>query len=114
MKYLLLLVAASLLKRAAGGSLEGAADFKRAIGLAMARGRRAKAKGPALSRLTVQRKVLIRKSYAQYATSRHEDLMVVYLEKDLKAIYFDNEDHVIHYTVESGRTRCDSSTNSTG
>jgi hypothetical protein len=49
----------------------------------------------------VQRKVLIRKSYAQYATSRHDDLMVVYLEKDLKAIYFDSEGHVIHYTVES-------------
>jgi hypothetical protein len=46
-------------------------------------------------------KVLIRKSYAQYATSRHEDLMVIYLEKDLKAIYFDSEGHVIHYTIES-------------
>jgi hypothetical protein len=47
-------------------------------------------------------KILVRKSYAQYATSRHEDLMVVYLEKDLKAAYFDTEGHVIHYTVESG------------
>jgi hypothetical protein len=28
--------------------------------------------------------------------------MVLYLEKELKAIYFDNEGHVIHYTVESG------------
>jgi len=50
----------------------------------------------------VQRKVLIRKSYAQYPTSRHEDLMVIYLDKDLKAIYFDSEGHVIHYTVEAG------------
>ena len=29
--------------------------------------------------------------------------MVIYLdEKDLKAIYFDNEGHVIHYKVEPG------------
>lgn len=50
----------------------------------------------------LQRKVMVRKSYAQGAASRHEDLMVVYFEKGLRAIYFDNEDHVIHYTVEPG------------
>ena len=50
----------------------------------------------------LQRKVMVRKSYAAGAAIRHEDLMVVYLEKGLKAIYFDNEDHVIHYTVEAG------------
>lgn len=50
----------------------------------------------------LQRKVMVRKSYAERATSRHEDLMVVYLEQGLKAIYFDNEDHVIHYDVEPG------------
>jgi hypothetical protein len=49
----------------------------------------------------LQRKVLIRKSYAESSGSRHEDLMVIYLEKGLKAIYFDNEDHTIHYTLES-------------
>ncbi len=53
----------------------------------------------------LQHKVLIRKNYAVYPTFRHDDLMVVYLDpvsKALKAIYFDNEEHVIHYTVESG------------
>jgi hypothetical protein len=53
----------------------------------------------------LQRKVMIRKNYAVYPTFRHDDLMVVYLDpesKAVKAIYFDNEGHVIHYTVEPG------------
>lgn len=53
----------------------------------------------------LQRKVLIRKNYAVYPTFRHDDLMVVYLDsesKSLKAIYFDSEEHVIHYKVEAG------------
>jgi len=50
----------------------------------------------------LQRKVMVRKSYAEAPTFRHEDLMVVYLDKDLKAIYFDSEGHVIHYTIEAG------------
>jgi hypothetical protein len=55
--------------------------------------------------LDLQGKVLIRKSYAVSAQGRHDDLMVVYFDessKNLKAIYFDNEGHIIHYTVESG------------
>jgi hypothetical protein len=53
----------------------------------------------------LQRNVMIRKNYAVYPTFRHDDLMVVYLDpesKAVKAIYFDNEGHVIHYTVEPG------------
>jgi hypothetical protein len=53
----------------------------------------------------LQRKVMIRKNYAVYPTFRHDDLMVVYLDpvsKALKAIYFDNEEHVINYAVEVG------------
>lgn len=50
----------------------------------------------------LQRKVLVRKSYAEAPTFRHDDLMVVYLDKELKAIYFDSEGHVIHYTIETG------------
>jgi hypothetical protein len=53
----------------------------------------------------LQQKVMIRKSYAKAPTFLHEDLMVIYLDaasKSLKAIYFDSEDHVIHYAVESG------------
>jgi hypothetical protein len=51
----------------------------------------------------LQRKVMIRKSYAESPSFRHDDLMVIYLEsKSLKAMYFDSEDHVIQYTVEAG------------
>jgi hypothetical protein len=51
----------------------------------------------------VQHKVMIRKNYAIYPNARHDDLMVIYVEdKVLKAIYFDSEDHVIHYKVEPG------------
>jgi hypothetical protein len=49
----------------------------------------------------LERKVLIRKSYA----GPHHDLTVIYADpatKSLKAIYFDNEDHVIEYKVEAG------------
>ncbi len=54
------------------------------------------------------RTVLIRKNYAQYpargdrAAFRHDDLMIVYRDgKALRAIYFDTEDHVISYSVDS-------------
>ena len=54
-------------------------------------------------------KILIRKNRADYPASKdhpafsHTDLMIVYNEPGetkLLAIYFDMEDHVIHYTVE--------------
>ena len=45
-------------------------------------------------------RVLVRRSYNQLASGqRHEDLMIVYLEGSPRAIYFDSEGHVIHYTV---------------
>jgi hypothetical protein len=55
----------------------------------------------------LDRKILTRKNYAQYPAQgnrpayRHDDLMIVYREGNaLRAIYFDNEDHVISYSVE--------------
>ncbi len=55
----------------------------------------------------LQEKVLVRKSFSEYpaaagkAAYRHDDLMVVFKEEDrLRAIYFDNEEHVIRYTVQ--------------
>ena len=54
-------------------------------------------------------KILIRKNRADYPASKdrpafsHTDLMIVYNEPGetkLRAIYFDMEDHVIHYAVE--------------
>ena len=53
----------------------------------------------------LQGKVIVRKSYAESSQGRHDDLMVIYVDeasKKLKAIYFDNEGHVIHYSVEAG------------
>jgi len=56
----------------------------------------------------VQGKILVRESFAEYPpangkpASRHDDLTVVYRDetsRQLRAIYFDNEDHVIQYTV---------------
>jgi len=51
--------------------------------------------------------VLVRKNRADYPASKdrpafsHTDLMIVYQEDaKLRAIYFDSEDHVIHYEVE--------------
>jgi hypothetical protein len=54
-------------------------------------------------------KILIRKNYANYPAAQdrpafsHTDLMIVYKEPGeakMRAIYFDMEDHVIHYEVE--------------
>lgn len=55
----------------------------------------------------LQGKTLVRKNSADYPAIKdkqaysHTDLMVIYREADdsLKAIYFDNEGHVIHYAV---------------
>jgi len=62
--------------------------------------------GSSIFSFDLQNKVLIRKSYADYPAAnnrpsfRHDDLMIVYQEKkSIKAIYFDNEGHVINYSV---------------
>ncbi len=56
----------------------------------------------------LQQRLLVRTSYADYPASkeraayRHDDLMVIYRQAPsvpTRAIYFDNEGHVIHYTV---------------
>ncbi len=58
----------------------------------------------------LDRHVLVRKSFAEYPPAagkpayRHEDLTVVYRDPNshqLRALYFDNEDHVIPYSVEA-------------
>jgi hypothetical protein len=65
------------------------------------RGQSRRERGACAFAFDVQRKVLVRKSYADAPTYRHDDLIVIYFDRDLKAIYFDSEDHVIHYSVES-------------
>jgi hypothetical protein len=56
----------------------------------------------------LQNRILVRRSYAAYPPTkdrpafRHDDLMVVYRESasaPLRALYFDSEGHVIHYSV---------------
>jgi len=62
--------------------------------------------------LSVQNRVMTRTNYAVYEAtaarpaSRHDDFMVIYADGgSLKADYFDNEGHVIHYDVQSRRDR---------
>ena len=56
----------------------------------------------------LQGKILVRKSFAEYPAangkpaSRHDDLLVVYRDQathELRATYFDSEEHVIQYAV---------------
>jgi hypothetical protein len=58
--------------------------------------------------MELEKNILVRKNHSEYpaAQSRpatiHDDLLIVYRERPdsaEKAIYFDNEDHVIHYVV---------------
>jgi len=60
----------------------------------------------------LQGKILVRKNRAEYPASAgrpaftHEDLLIVYQEdgdKAAKAIYFDSEGHVIHYTPSTSQ-----------
>jgi len=63
--------------------------------------------GTAAFALGLQDRVIIRTSYASYPASktapasRHDDLMVIYASEGerMRADYYDNEGHVIHYTV---------------
>ncbi|MGA2822163.1 MAG: hypothetical protein ABSE72_01425 [Bacteroidales bacterium] len=56
----------------------------------------------------LNKKILIRKSHSEYLANKdksaniHEDLMIVYPDSTgtpCQAIYFDNENHVIHYNI---------------
>jgi hypothetical protein len=62
----------------------------------------------------LNKNILVRKSHSEYKSNKkdsritHEDLMVIYPEsgeKLMKALYFDNEGHIIEYTVSySGKS----------
>jgi hypothetical protein len=80
------------------------------------RGQPGEGKGTFSFTLELQGNILVRWSHLVYpatgdhASSSHEDLMVIYPESGKmpnRAIYFDNEGHVIHYTAtfsEQGKT----------
>ncbi len=62
----------------------------------------------------LQRQVLVRKSFAEYPATkerpafRHDDLTIVYADPQTRAkraVYFDNEGHVIHYIVSADAAR---------
>jgi hypothetical protein len=64
--------------------------------------------GSFLFAFDLDQKILIRKSHTEFPASGgrpatiHDDLMIVYPESGgdpSKAIYFDNEGHVIHYSI---------------
>jgi hypothetical protein len=51
----------------------------------------------------LQERIIVRKNHLAIAGGRvHDDLLVLYLEDStgVKAIYFDNEGHIIHYRAE--------------
>jgi hypothetical protein len=49
----------------------------------------------------LQGKILVRRSFAEYPGTRHDDLMIVYREGDAtRADYYDSEGHVIRYAVQ--------------
>ena len=55
--------------------------------------------------LDLNKNVIIRKSTASYDSGvKHDDLMVIYYEGAMRAIYFDSEGHVIRYNVTSPAT----------
>jgi hypothetical protein len=100
MKYSLLLLAAACLSAQPADPWK-AIQFLTGEWVGEGAGAPGESAGACSFTFDLQRKILVRKSYAESSTFRHEDSMVVYLEKDLKAIYFDSEGHVIHYTVEA-------------
>jgi hypothetical protein len=65
--------------------------------------------GSAIFSYELDKKVIVRKSRAEFAPQPgekeslvHEDLLVIYQqpgEPQFRAIYFDNEGHIIHYTL---------------
>lgn len=64
------------------------------------------AKGAFTFSYDLQNQILVRKNYAEYPAQngrpafRHDDLMIVYREGNLtKAVYFDNEGHIINYAA---------------
>jgi len=73
-------------------------------------GQPGKGEGKFTFNLSLGEKILVRKSHSEYPAVKdkpkisHEDLMIVYLDftgNTSRAIYFDNEGHVINYTISN-------------
>jgi hypothetical protein len=83
-------------------------DFRFLLGQWAGVGKGSPGQGPGTFsfELALDDTVLLRRSHSTYPATKdrpafsHDDLMVIYPEGvRVRAIYFDNENHVIHYTV---------------
>jgi hypothetical protein len=75
-------------------------------------GKPGEATGGSSFRLDLDQNILVRENRANYPATKdrpafsHRDLMIIYRDSAgdrLRAIYFDNEGHVIHYAVEPSK-----------
>jgi len=113
-RVLLLITVAGLLPRTIAGSTEGRksdwAPLEYLLGdwVGEGGGQPGQGTGEFSFHPDLQNRVLVRKNYAAYPPTkdrpgfRHDDLMVIYREPDSalpRALYFDSEGHVIHYSV---------------
>jgi hypothetical protein len=105
---LALLLAAPLASQAAAPKTDGFSPVRFLVGQWKGEGdgQAGQAAGAATFRFELEGKALIRRSHADYPAangrlaSHHEDLMTIFAEGgQLKAIYFDNEGHVIRYAA---------------
>jgi len=88
-------------------------DFLLGDWVADGKGEPGEIKGWFTLKADLDKNVLVRKNLAEYAATKdrpasvHEDLMIVYPGMNggpARAIYFDNEKHVINYTVSYGES----------
>jgi len=113
-RILLLITVAGLLPRTLAGSSEGSksdwAPLEYLLGdwVGDGEGQPGQGTGQFSFHPDLQNHILVRKSYAAYPPTkdrpayRHDDLTVIYKESDSappRAIYFDNEGHVINYSI---------------
>ncbi len=111
-KRVLVLSVICLLAVAAGSSAEdwGPAQFLVGHWTADGSGQPGQGSGSFSFTPDLQGKILVRKSFAEYPAadgkpaSRHDDLMIVYRDPgshELRATYFDSEEHVIQYSLKA-------------
>jgi hypothetical protein len=93
---------------ARGDSPETLASFQFLLGQWEGIGDQAGATGGFTFAPNVQDRVIVRTNYSNTPAiggepaSRHDDLMVIYVDGDIvKAVYFDSESHVIRYVAEA-------------
>ena len=106
--FIMIAATAASAQQAKPGSQWDAWQFLLGEWVAEGEGAPGQATGGFSFNLDLQGRILVRKNHADYPASKerpafaHDDLMIIYLEAEgrlVRAIYFDNEGHVIQYTV---------------